>query len=71
MERGVEERWEEEPWEEEGCGRVVWSNTFKFVGASDCASYVVATSLPQRKLGEPLFRHQDANPGRSGEGRVS
>ena len=44
---------------------------FRFVAASDCASYVVATRLPQRKLGEQRFRHQDSNPGRSGEGRVS
>jgi hypothetical protein len=39
---------------------------FKFVAASECASYVLATCLPQRKLGEQLFRHRDSNPGRSG-----
>ena len=31
---------------------------FKFVAASECASYVLATCLPQRKLGEQLFRHR-------------
>ena len=36
---------------------------FQFVAASDCASYVVATCLPQRKLGEQLLLHWDSNPG--------
>ena len=27
----VEDWWAEKPWEEEGRGRIIWSNTFKFV----------------------------------------
>ena len=30
----VEGWWEEKPWGEEGCGRIIWSNTLKFVLAS-------------------------------------